>query len=41
MLCEIAVVRNEGFPWIFVSSFEKNKVNDASLREIKDSDIEH
>lgn len=41
MLGEVAIIGDKGFPWIFISSFEKNKVNDASLYKIKHSDIEH
>ena len=41
MLGEVAIIGDKGFPWVFVSSFEKNKVNDASLCKIKDSNIEH
>lgn len=41
MLGEVAIIGDKGFPWIFISSFKKNKVNDASLCEIENSDIEH
>lgn len=41
MLNEIAVIRNEGFPWILVGFFKKDKVNDTGLCKIKNSDIEH
>lgn len=39
MLNEVAIIRNEGFSWVFVGFFKKDEVDDTGLCKIKHSDI--